>query len=66
MPPRDEIDDNTDVESLRVEDDVGTVVLTRETELLREIARALAREAAREAFERALAAQNGPAGEESR
>lgn len=53
MAFRDHTDDGT---SLRGDDDVGTVTLTRETELLREIARALAREAAREAFERNLAA----------
>lgn len=53
MPDRDRTDDRSRVDG---EDNVATVTLTRETELLREIARALAREAAREAFERSLAA----------
>ena len=59
MPSRDGIDDPANDAHVVAEADVGTVTLTRETELLREIARALAREAAREAFERGLAAMKG-------
>ena len=63
MPSRDKSDERSNVVRLTPPTDVGAVTLTRETELLREIARMLAREAAREAFDRALDAQNGPATE---
>lgn len=52
MPSQNPTDDRS---RLNDEVDGGSVTLTRETELLREIARALAREAAREEFERRLA-----------
>jgi len=64
MAPRRKPDDSSNLARLPKRPDVGSVTVTRETELLREIARTLAREAAREAFARALTVQSGPATED--
>ena len=63
MPSRDTSHDPSKVVRLPVPPDTGAVTMTREADLLREIARMLAREAAREAFDRALAAQSESATE---